>query len=170
DAQMVLWESSDALEPWAPTELCSVILGGASSNSNSNNNNNHNSYNNNNNSNNNMYNNNSNNSYNNSSNNSYNNNNIYNNSNSNNNSASSSSAGALALEAASFAREARSTSPPSHGVRHLCLRVHCPVPPDGALWIEPVITSLRTRDVGTATGLSHVPPWDELFAGELSLE
>ncbi|CAK9072045.1 unnamed protein product [Durusdinium trenchii] len=79
DEKSLLWESSETLEPWAPTELCSVVLG-------------------------------------------------------------------------------------DRGARHLCLRVRCPSPPDGAVWIEPAVTCARRRRPSPAL------PWEEFFAGEMLLE
>lgn len=90
DTQEVLWESSDALEPWSPTELCSVILSWGAAHA----------------------------------------------------------ASAGAVDNIGTANAACPSAPAPH---HICLRVRCSEPPEGALWIEPTVTALRPH---AATGSS----------------
>mmetsp|Transcript_89197 Transcript_89197/g.247723 ORF Transcript_89197/g.247723 Transcript_89197/m.247723 type:complete len:381 (-) Transcript_89197:277-1419(-) len=93
DAQAVLWESSDALEPWAPTELCSVLLSGGAE--------------------------------------------------------PGVDAGASGLSGRSASAEPPATP------HHICLRVQCAEPPEGALWIEPTITALKPSG---PSACSWLPP------------
>lgn len=91
DTQVVCWESSEMLEPWAPTEFCSFLLLGANEND-------------------------------------------------------GEGVGA-------------SLPPFPLAPRRLCLRVSCPVPPDGALWIDPVVTALRGPPRRWIGGSSSCSPW-----------
>jgi len=124
DLQVVLWESSDTLEPWAPTELCSMLL----------------------------------------------------------------SCGDPSGDA-SMHTQSDVSSP-----RRICLRVQCASPPTGALWIEPIITVLKSDVAGSNyrscrsserdeedhsvlntssllnTSLDAVHAWDEVLSGELVCE
>eukprot|EP00435_Cladocopium_sp_Y103_P015513 s1799_g3.t2 len=90
DDKTLLWESSETLELWAPTELCSVLMSGD-----------------------------------------------------------------------------RSSSP--RGTKHLCLRVRCSSPPEGALWLEPVL-SRRSAAALVATAPRRAVPWEEMLAGEMLME
>lgn len=133
DTQVVFWESSDMLEPWAPTEHCSVLLASACDDPD------------------------------------------------------------LGGHCGGVEHH---TLP-----RRLCLRVSCTMPPDGALWIDPIVTMLRRGGAETPStaagkvGLEeagapgecsgevpegkhmpklgpqmHTQPWDDFFVGELGFE
>ncbi|CAL1169333.1 unnamed protein product [Cladocopium goreaui] len=91
DDKTLLWESSETLELWAPTELCSVLIPSGD----------------------------------------------------------------------------RPSSP--RGTKHLCLRVRCSSPPEGALWLEPVL-SRRSAPLCGASALRRAVPWEEMLAGEMLME
>lgn len=100
DTQIVRWESSDAFEPWSPTELCSVHFGSTCPVSAA-----HNTY--------------------------------------------TETDGDASVCARNSRPHASTSNQASQApMRKICLRVSCPFPPDGALWMDPVVTAQADRTAG----------------------